>query len=127
MHTNEQILRQADEAQLAGEFARFLDYYTNDVVVHVPGRSRVAGVYKGKEQYAEGLQRLMAISPGYRFQPHAYFADDEHGVSLEHAHYERGDEFLDIDQSFVFHFRDVKIAEVWAMPVDQYVLDAFMG
>ena len=83
MHPNEQVLRDIDEAQQRGDIEAFGGYFTDDVIVHVTGKSSLAGVYKGKDQFLELFQRFLERTPEYSFEPHAYLADDEHGVTLQ--------------------------------------------
>lgn len=127
MHPNEKVLREADEAMLRGDNEAFIGFYTDDVVVHVPGHSQLAGVYKGKDQFVELFGKFMERSPEYSFDSHAYFADDEHGVILQRSHYRRGGESLDSNDTFVCHMRDGKIAEFWLSSEDQDAVDAFLG
>jgi len=127
MHPNEQVLRDADDAQAKGDAEAFMSFYTDDVVIHISGKSSFAGVYKGKEQFGEVFGRFMERAPEYTFEPHAYFADDEHGVSLQRSHYKRGDETLDSNDTFVCHFRDGKVSEFWYLAEDSDAVDAFLG
>jgi uncharacterized protein len=127
MHPNEKVLRDADDAQTKGDVEAFLSYYADDIVIHMPGRSSLAGDYKGKDQFMEVFQRFMERTPEYTFEPHAYFADDEHGVILQRSHYRRGSEQVDSNDTFVAHFRDGKISEVWISGDDPYGVDAFLG
>lgn len=127
MHPNEKLLRDADEAQTRGDVEAFGGFYTDDVVVHIPGKSSFAGDYKGKDQFLELFGRFMERAPEYSFEPHAYLADDEHGVSLQRSHYKRGDETLDSNDTFVCHFRDGKISEFWFISEDNEAVDAFLG
>lgn len=126
MHPNEQLLRDGDEAQLRGDVEALSAIFTDDVIVHIPGRSSLAGDYKGKDQFLELFQRFLGRVPDYTFEPHAYFADDEHGVSLQRSHYRRGDETLDSNDTFVCHFRDGKISEFWLSSEDPYAVDEFL-
>jgi ketosteroid isomerase-like protein len=127
MHRNEQVLRELDQAQAAGDIGRFVEYFTDDVVAHVPGRSSLAGEYKGRDQFLDLFQRFNERTPGYTFEPHAYFADDEHGVTLQRSHYERDGQTLDDDDTYVCHFRDGKISEFWFLSGDPYAVDEFLG
>jgi hypothetical protein len=127
MHPNEKVLRDIDEAQIAGDIDAFLAAYTEDVVVHIPGTGSLSGTYKGRDQLAELFGRFMERTPEFTFEPHAYFADDEHGVSLQRSHYKRGSETLDSDDAFICHFRNGKVAEFWIRPEDQAALDTFIG
>jgi hypothetical protein len=127
MHPNEKLLRDGDEAQMRGDVEGFTSIFADDVVIHMPGRSSLAGDYKGKDQFLEVFQRFMERSPEYTFEPHAYFADDEHGIILQRSHYKRGNETLDTNDTFVSHFRDGKISELWISTDDPYGVDEFLG
>ena len=127
MHPNEKLLSDVDDAQVRGDMEAFAGFYADDVIVHIPGSSSFAGVHKGKDQFLALFTRFMERAPEYSFEPHAYLADDEHGVSLQHSHYKRGDEMLDSSDTFVCHFRDGKISEFWFLSEDQAAVDAFLG
>ena len=127
MHPNEKVLRDADEAQMRGDVEAFANAYTDDVIVHIPGKSTLAGTYKGKDQFQEVFGKFMERIPEYTFEPHAYLADDEHGVSLQISHYKRGDQTLDSNDTFVCHFRDGKVSEFWYLTEDTDAVDALLG
>lgn len=127
MHPNERLLRDADEAQMRQDMEAFMGAYADDVVIHVPGKSSLAGTYKGKDQFQELFGRFMERSPEYTFEPHDYLANDEHGVVLQRSHFKRGDETLDSNDTFVCHFRDGKVSEFWFSSDDQDAVDAFLG
>jgi uncharacterized protein len=127
MHPNEQLMRDVDQAQIAGDVETFGGYFAEDVIVHIPGKSSLAGVYKGKDQFLELFGKFLERIPEYTFEPHAYLADDEHGVSLQFSHYKRGNEALDANDTVVCHFRDGKISEFWFISEDQDAVDAFVG
>jgi ketosteroid isomerase-like protein len=97
------------------------------VIVHIPGRSSLAGDYKGKDQFLELFGRFMERAPEYSFEPHAYLADDEHGIILQRSHYRRGDEAVDTNDTFVCHLHEGKISEFWFSSDDPYAVDAFLG
>jgi ketosteroid isomerase-like protein len=127
MHPNEKLLRDADEAQLQGDVEKFVGFHAEDVIVHIPGKSSLAGVYKGRDQFLELFGRFLERTPEYTFEPHAYFADDEHGIILQRSHFKRGDETLDSNDVFVCHFRDGKISEFWLTSENSDEVDAFLG
>ncbi len=126
-HPNEQLMRDLDEAQLKGDFETFVNGFTDDVVVHIPGKSSFAGEYKGKEQFVEVFGKFNEAVPDYTFETHSYLADDEHGVSLQRSTYKRGDEILETNDAFVVHFRDGKISEFWLLTDKPYESDDFLG
>ncbi len=127
MHANEALLRKIDEAMAAEDMDTFFGSYTDDVVVHVGGTSSLAGVYKGKDQLQQLFGRFMAAAGEFTFEPHAYLANDEHGVTLQRSHYNKGGRILDSDDAFVCHFRDGKVSEFWLTSQDQAAVDALLG
>ncbi|HET6771011.1 MAG TPA: nuclear transport factor 2 family protein [Actinomycetota bacterium] len=127
MHPNEKVMRDADQAQIQGDFEAFASFYTDDVIVHIAGNSSFAGDHKGKDQFVGLFNRFLERTPEYSFEPHAYLADDEHGILLQRSHYKRGDEILDSNDVFVCHFRDGKISEFWISSDNQSEVDAFLG
>jgi uncharacterized protein len=126
-HPNEQLLRELDEAQLRGDVEAFGSHFTDDVIVHIPGKSSLAGEYEGKDQFLELFGRFLERVPEYTFEPHSYLADDEHGVSLQKSHYKRGNATLDSNDAFVCHFRDGKVSEFWLVSDKSDEVDAFIG
>lgn len=126
-HKNVEILRGIDEAMQDEDIDRFFGYFTDDVIVHVPGRSTLSGTYKGLEQFQALFGRFMEAAGEYSFENHTYLADDEHGVTMQHASYQKGGKRLAIDEVFVGHFRDGKVSEMWFLAGDQNLLDEFLG
>ncbi len=127
MHPNEKVLRDIDDAQQRGDIDAFASFYTDDVVVHIPGKSSLAGVHKGKDTFLELFARFNERVPEYSFEGHAYLADDEHGVTLQKSHYRRGNETVDTNEAFVCHFRDGKVSEFWFMTEEIQAVDALLG
>jgi ketosteroid isomerase-like protein len=127
MADNAQVLRAIDEAQAKGDFETFLSHFTDDVKTHVRGNHKLSGDYSGKDQFQELFGKFMEVAGDYSFESHAYLADDEHGVSLQTAHYGRAGQKLDVQEAFVVHFRDSKVSEMWYLPFDAPAMDAWIG
>ena len=127
MHPNEQVLRDVDEAQMRGDMEAFQSFFTDDVIVHIGGKSSLAGLYHGKDEFFDVYRLFSERVPDYSFEPHAYLANDEHGVTLQLSHYKRGDETVDSNDMFVGHFRDGKISELWILSEDNDPVDALLG
>jgi ketosteroid isomerase-like protein len=58
---------------------------------------------------------------------HAYLADDEHGIVLQRSTARRGGETFEVDEIFVFHFRDGQVSEMWYTALDQAAFDRWIG
>jgi hypothetical protein len=59
MHANEQLLRDLDQAQIGGDIEAFSGFFVDVVGAHFPGKSSLAGEYKGKGS-APGDVRTLA-------------------------------------------------------------------
>ena len=122
-----QIMRQVDEAMVSGDQDAFFAQFTDDVKVHVKGNNKLAGDHEGKQAFGELFGRFMEAAGDYKFEVHAYLTGDEHGVTLQNAHYQRGGQSLDLQEAFILHFRDGKVSEMWYVPVDGAAFDSWVG
>ncbi len=127
MHVNEAMLRHIDEQMLHGDMDGYWAAHTDDVVANVAGRSRLAGVFEGKDQLQAVYSRFSERAGDWTYEPHEYLANDDHGVVLQRSHFLRDGERLDTEDVFVCHFRDGKISECWIMSVNQAEFDEFIG
>jgi hypothetical protein len=126
-HPNADLLRKNDEAMESGDLETFFGHYTDDVVLHLGGTSSLAGDHKGKDQMQELFGKFMEAAGNYSFRNHAYLADDEHGVVLQEGTFDKDGRTLTVRETFVMHFRDGKISEMWYFADDQAAVDAFIG
>ena len=125
---NEQLVRRVSEAFASGDMATFFDLHTDDVVFHVPGRSRFAGEHRGKQAYMQVLQEQLGTLDGPPEQEtHDLLASDDHVVALLTIRGTRGGNPLELRQVIVAHVRDGKISEVWGLPEDQYAADEMVS
>ena len=125
-HPNVEVLRNSDEAMARGDLEAFFSSFTDDVVVHLGGKSKLAGDFKGKDQMQEMFGRFMEAVGEYSFENHAYLADDEHGVILQRGNATRGGQTLELQEIFVMHFRGGKISEMWYFPTNLEAFDAWV-
>jgi len=117
----EQMLRGATDALNAGDVERFLSFHTDDAVVHVPGRSPVAGDHGGRD----ALRRLFQaqIAGGAQNNIHAVLVSGEHAVLLVELTGSAGGQQFRDQQVVVCHVREDKISEAWVYSWDQYGFD----
>lgn len=126
-HPHEDLLRREAEATARGASLPE-EFYTEDHVLHFPGRSPLAGEYRGHAGLAEFGRKIGASVSSLERELHEAIANDEHGVQLITVRAERSDgarhEWRAV---WVFHFREGRIAESWGHPVDQQGLDDFLS
>src|SRR5205807_4373610 len=96
-------------------------FLAEDIAWHVPGRSPIAGDYRGHEDvlayFADRRERATAT---FRVQPRGMLADDERVVHFAGGSAERGGRTWEWETVGVFRIADGKIAECWLLPFDQY-------
>ncbi len=127
-HQNEILLRLAYDAQARGDIDAYLDLLSDDVVLHIAGRSRIAGDYHGKDEIRRHFAEVAALSGGtLRTEIHDVLAGEDHVVGLVKANAERDGATVDLPRVHVWHVRKGKLSEAWIHPADQYAYDSFWG
>ena len=128
VHPNEELLRNAYDAQGRGDIEAYLALLSDDFVLHMPGRSRIAGDYPGKDEVRRHFREVAELSGGtFRTELHDVLATDDHAVGLVGARAEREGRVVQLPRVHVWHVRDGRLAELWVHPADQYEFDAYWG
>ena len=97
---------------------------TEDVEWHVPGRSAIAGDYRGIDAVlAYFAKRRDHASSSFHVTPRGMLADDERVI-----HFADGDALIDGRRHYwrtvgIFRISGGRIAECWLLPFDQYKFD----
>jgi uncharacterized protein len=88
------------------------EYVRPDFVYRIPGRSRVAGEFRGIDGFVEALTRLRDESAGtIELAPVAVLADDENLIARARVTAERRGKRLDTENCYAFRFVDGKVAD----------------
>jgi uncharacterized protein len=122
-----------DEAMAAvsrGDVEGFGDILlSDDVVWHWPGRSSVAGEYRGKDAVL-GLVREFhrAARDRLHVEPLDVLEGREYLMSFTHVTAERESERLDVVMADAMRFgSDGRVVEFWTLSNDQKAVDSFIG
>jgi ketosteroid isomerase-like protein len=126
-HPNEERLREGYAAFQRGDMEALRnEYLAEDIVWHTPGRSPVAGDFRGIDDVLASFGRLFELSGGtFAVELHDVLANDDHTVALGVSRAQREGKTLESRYAHVTHFRDGKIAESWLHPEDLYADDEF--
>lgn len=128
VHPNERLVRDVYEAQSRGDMDAYLGFLTDDFVLHIPGRSRIAGDYRGKDEVRRHFREVAELTGGtFRTNVHDVVAGADHAVGLIEASGERGGKTADLPRVHLWHVPGAKLSELWLHPTDQYVFDDFWG
>jgi uncharacterized protein (TIGR02246 family) len=127
-HANATVVRTALDAFMARDQDGLRAAFADDVVWHVPGMNRFAGRFDGIEAVMERLGRMADAGLAIAFDVHDVVANDEHAVALVHLHVTTATgQRYDQQQVQVWHMREGRCHEYWAMNQDQAVLDLLVG
>lgn len=125
-HPNQDLLRKGYEAFSKGDMDTIRELFAPDIVFHAPGKSPVAGDYKGIDEVLGFFGKTAELSGGsLKLEVHDALANDEHGVGLVKTSAQREGRSLNANAVHVFHIKDAKVTEVWNHTDDQYGLDEF--
>jgi uncharacterized protein len=124
VHPNERLLRQEYKARASSDDASLADVFADDVVWHVPGRSAISGVYRGKKQVMAYVRRRRRLAGGtFKITVEDVLANDEIGLVIARGSAVLGGKTREWRAHGFYRFRDGQIAECWVLPEDQYVFD----
>lgn len=127
-HPNAGIVRAAFESYAAGDIDALARAFTDDAVWHVPGTNRFSGLFAGREVAMDRLRRMGEAGIETTLEVHDVVANDDHAVALVHLHVRNADgQRYDQQQVQVWHMREGRCHEYWAMNQDQAVLDLLIG
>ena len=98
----------------------------DDVVWHEPGRSRLAGTYKGPEAVLGFLARLKSESGGtFKIEVLDVLSKPERVVALQRDTANRAGKDLNVIVAVEFEIHHEKITEVTVYQADTYLFDEF--
>jgi ketosteroid isomerase-like protein len=119
MHPNAELIQAGFDAFASGDLETIDRLLADDIVWHSAGTSVLAGEFDGKQAVLELFGRVLEVTGGtFRQDVHAILADDEHVVALVTVRWDQPVAFTG-EEVFVWHVRDGKGVECWAVPVDQ--------
>jgi hypothetical protein len=125
-HKNEKIMRDADEAMDKGDIDGFFAPFADDVVVHIGGRSKLAGDVKGKEELRAKFNQFMgSMGENPEIVTHDILANDTHGVMMQEFRGTKKGQRQTFKGVGIFHFSNGKINEAWFIDEDPYEADKF--
>ncbi len=111
MHENAEIVRRGYEAFNTADMETLTELFDENASWHTPGRSSIAGDYKGRDAVFGQFGRYGGETGGtFRAELRHVYADDEgRVVALHHNIGERGGKQLDVDCCIVFEVKDGRI------------------
>jgi uncharacterized protein len=120
----EEFLSRQREMYAGGNLAPVDELLADDVVWHVPGRSPIAGEYRGRAAVAGYFRLRRQLAGGtIRITKHAQTHHRDALVQLADGQAEFGGGDVVWRTAGVYRVADGKIAEAWLVPLDQEHFD----
>jgi ketosteroid isomerase-like protein len=113
-----------------GEVERFGEVLlADDVVWHWPGRSSVAGQYRGRQAALELLAGFHQLTGNrLKVEPMDILEGEDHLMSFTHVTADKEGGSLDVIMADAMRFGpDGRVVEYWTLSNDQEAVDAFIG
>jgi len=127
MHPNGELIREGFEAFAKGDMDTISRLFDDGIQWHSAGTSPLSGDYGGKEAVFGYFGKLMELTEGtFHQEIHAILADDDHVVVVTDYGHDKPKPFTG-HQVLVWHVRDGKAVECWAIPADQAGAAAALG
>jgi len=124
MHPNEELLRRGYDARARGDLDEVAATYHDDIRWHVPGRNKLAGIYRGKDGAREYMRARQELANGsFEITIHDVLANDRHGFVVASGSATRDGRAWSWRGHVLYRFAAGKIAEVWLLPEDQDLFD----
>lgn len=120
---HEELMRRYAEAWTNGDSAGMYALMADDIVLHIPGRSPIAGVFKGKDDLIRLARIIREMTDRRLLELHELLVGENHAVALVRERMARAGVSLDLDRVFVFHLSEDAITEIWIYDHDSAAVD----
>ena len=127
MHPNEELARRESEVLNAGDLDALAQMYTDDFVLHYPGRNPLSGDHRSFGAFLEKVRGLVGEDGSVTRELHDAFGSDEHAIQLLKLTATAGGRSHTWEAVVLMHPRDGKIAEAWVLVQDMAALDDFLN
>lgn len=123
---NAELVRRGYDAFIAADIEWLNEHLHENVIWHVPGKSQLAGDYKGREAVLAFFAKSVTVAlPD--FEIHDVLASEDHVVALLSITWRRNDGETFADRAVqIYHVAEGQALESWTMDDDLAGFDAFI-
>ena len=126
-HPNTALVRSMVDAFMRGDLAAVGAAFADDAVWELPGRSAVAGEYRGPDAIIGFLAKAYELSGGtLQLELIDILGSDWGAVQVQHVRASHGGRTLACVETLAHEIVDGKIVHTYHRP-DQYAIDGFFG
>jgi ketosteroid isomerase-like protein len=104
-------------------------FFAEDIVIHIPGRSRFAGTHRGRDAARRYIESAIAVAHdgGVEVELVDMLASRERVALIVDERFQRDDGVVEIRRANVYRIRGEEIAEIWIFEANQYEVDALFA
>jgi ketosteroid isomerase-like protein len=124
-HPHALLAKVAWESVSEGDVDALSELFADDLVWHASGRGPRAGDYRGRDAVFAYLASIGDAADRFDSTLEHVLVGDSLVAVLFRVRGTRKDRELDVGFILLFRIDDSRIAEVWAVPRDQYAVDEF--
>jgi ketosteroid isomerase-like protein len=123
------VMRRYLEAVQRGDWGTGFGFFADDIVLHVPGRSSLAGEHRGREAAEGYLQAALARAHGARVEVELVdmLASEERVALVVRERFGRPGGAVEIRRANLYRLRGDQIVEVWIFEANQYEVDGLLA
>jgi uncharacterized protein len=127
-HPNAELFRRGYTAFQNGDLDTVRALFAPDIVWNVPGKSHLAGSYRGVDDTIGLFLRQFDETAGnFKVEVHDILANDEHAVALAKVSARKEGKSLSDNYTHVVHIKDGRLTESWIFGEHPDEVDAFWG
>jgi ketosteroid isomerase-like protein len=119
------VMRRYLAAVQRGDWAAGFGFFADDVVLHVPGRSSLAGEHRGREAVEGCLRAALDRAHGAQVEVELVdmLASEERVALVVRERFGRPDGAVEIRRANLYRLRGQQIVEVQIFEANQYEVD----
>jgi ketosteroid isomerase-like protein len=127
-HPNAELFRRGYTAFQSGDLDTVRSLFASDIVWHTPGKSHLAGDYKGVDAALGLFMKQFEETAGtFKVEVHDIVANDEHAVALASFSGDKSGKHVEDRYVHVVHISGGKLTESWIYSDHQDAVDDFWG
>jgi ketosteroid isomerase-like protein len=127
-HPNAELFRRGYTAFQSGDLDTVRSLFAADIVWHTPGKSHLAGDYRGVDATLGLFMKQFEETAGtFKVDVHDIVANDEHAVAMATVSGDKGGKHIEDRYVHVVHIGGGKLTESWIFSDHQDAVDDFWG
>jgi ketosteroid isomerase-like protein len=116
-------------AMQRGDYETGFGFFAEDIVIQIPGRSRFAGVHRGRDAARRYIDSAIAVVHEGRVEVELVdmLSSRERVALIVDERFHTDDGVVEIRRANVYRLRGEEIAEIWIFEANQHEVDALFA